>query len=149
VGRRTHVEFETLLKGFNGARSRFSASRAGSDECFQAIFEALAWVGAMRDRLREEQKPPPPALDGLYYVRNLVLHQGADVLEWFLIPPGVLGGSVLGGSVIGGGGSQAIWWPDRSEMPAPRSPAGRDEYDAHVAGNQVGDVLATVADAFA
>jgi hypothetical protein len=144
-----HVEFETLLAGFNAACSRFGSSRPGSDASFQAIFETLAWVGVLRDRLREERKPSPPALDGLYYVRNLVLHQGADVLESFLLPSGVLGASSLGTFALGSAGGQSIRWPNRANMPAPRSPKGAGEYDGNLAGKEVSDVLADVASALA
>ena len=140
-----HAELSVLLKGLSAASSRFASAPLEGVERFHAIFEILAWVGLIRDRLRQDSRPSPPVLDGLYYVRNLVLHQGADVLEWVLFPGAELGMLVLGESSLGSISRHASVWPPRNQMPAPRSSSGAAEYDMHIAGREVTVVLEQVA----
>jgi hypothetical protein len=142
----SHVDTHVLLRGFNAARERFAASQPPADEAFHAIFETLAWAGVLRDRVSSEGKQSPPRLDGLWFVRNLVLHQGADVLEWVFIPGAELGTLVLGVSQFGAGTHAGWWWQSRSELPAGRSEAGAAEYDAQLAGREVVEALRQVAD---
>jgi hypothetical protein len=94
------------VEGLDAAQARFAAADLAHDEdkSFQALFEMLAWVGAIRDHLFDDDKPIPPVLDGLYYIRNLVIHQGADVVDWiFSLTSPAIGASALGAGPIGGG----------------------------------------------
>jgi hypothetical protein len=139
------VELSVLLKGLGAAYSRLASAPPEGVERFHAIFEILAWVGSIRDRLRQDSRPAPPVLDGLYYVRNLVLHQGADVLKWTLFPGAELGILVLGESSFGSISRHAWVWPPRNQMPAPRSSSGVAEYDTRIAGREVTVVLEPLA----
>jgi hypothetical protein len=139
--RQPHVEFSVLVDGFTSAQGRFAAAALAhnQDDSFHALFEMLAWVGAIRDRFKEEGTPIPPVLDGLYYVRNLVIHQGADVVEWiFSLTSAAIGASPIGAAPLGGGAaasSQA--WPAREKLPRPRSMTGAEAYEKLVAGHEV------------
>jgi len=95
-------------------------------------------VGAVRDRIREESQPIPPTLNGLYYVRNLVIHRGADAVS---IIAGTYGRATYGSGTYGG---DAHVFPSRDELPPPRYPTGLTDYDAHVAGT---DIYATLRNA--
>jgi hypothetical protein len=158
-GSARHVSNAELLECFRIANERFDASAPPPNrEAFRALFEALAWVGALHDRLKEDQDaqgvPPkrrvfPPTLNGLYYVRNLVLHQGVDVLLQIPgIGPAVLGAAVLGSAVLGGGGGAAVAtvFPTLQALPIGQSPVGRDEYETHVASRNVNVTMATAAE---
>jgi hypothetical protein len=101
----------------------------------------LPWVGSIRDRLRSESRAAPPVLDGLYYVRNLVVHQGAEVLEWVFFSGAEWGEMVWGESSWGSISRHAWVWPTRDRLPTPHSQAGAAEYDSRVAGREVIDVL--------
>jgi hypothetical protein len=142
-----HVDLPVLIAGFNAARERFEAAKPDSDGPFYSLFEALAWVGAIGDRCKAEERPRPPLLDGLYYARNVVLHQGADVLDWVLIPGAELGMLVFGVSALGSTSRHTWEWPALAAMPEPRSPAGKAEYQALVAGREVTRVLNSLAQA--
>jgi hypothetical protein len=133
-----------LVAGFRSAKARFVDADAGSDEKFHALFEVLAWVGAIRDRLHKDKQPIPPVINGMYYARNVVLHQGADVLEWIFVPPAVLGQFVVGFSRLKEDGQQGTWWPERDMMPKPQSPTGTAEYEAHLAGHTPEAVMEAV-----
>jgi len=115
--RRASSTFRTS-GGFDAARGRFATSHPASDEAFHGIFEVLAWTGALRERLGNES---PLALEGLWYVRNLVLHQGTDILEWIFIPGAELGTLVLGVSRLGTSTTKGWWFQPRAVMPEPRS----------------------------
>jgi len=85
----SHVQTGTLIDGLASARARLVASTPWTDPSFHAIFELLAWAGAVRDRFRDERRDIPAVLNGLWYVRNIVLHQGADILYWIMTPGSV------------------------------------------------------------
>ena len=135
-----------LLAGLEQARSRFGRCDPGTDEAFYAIFEALAWIGAIRDRLSLDGVDPPAIIDGLYYMRNVVLHQGADVLYWLLISSGKLGTASLGTMKFGGGSlPRKPQWPAVGQFTPPRPPrTGEKEYETMLAGKSV---VATLNDA--
>lgn len=141
-----HVETPVLLDGLHDARRRFIRTRVGTPAAFHAAFEVLAWAGAIRDRFEQEGRPIGSVLNGLWYVRNLTLHRGVDVLDWILIPGGTLGGTTFGGSPFGGGGGYQEWtWRFRQEMPEPRSKRGAKDYDAHIAGRSITEVFGDLA----
>ena len=144
--RRTHVPLATLAAGFNKARDRFvEASGAHESEAsFQSLFEALAWAGAIYDRLRGRHDVAPE-LRALWFVRNLVIHQGADVLlRTILVSGSELGMAVLGESVLGSATQWGWKWAPRQLLPEPQSLHGAAEYDSHVADHVVTDTLEAV-----
>lgn len=128
------VDTVVLLHGFEAARQRLGRSLPGTDEAFHAIFEALAWAGSIRDRLKDDGIPRPPVLDGLYYIRNVVLHQGADVLPWLYEPAATVGGTFRVGTTKVGPGLKAWVWPFQGDFNPPLSPAGEREYVALLEG---------------
>jgi hypothetical protein len=136
-----------LTRGFNAARARFEAlaGQDDADEAFIALFDAVAWSGAICDRLRDEQKSVPAEVNGLWFIRNFVLHQGADALARTVIFGAAYVGTPLGWP---GAASDEWTWRDRSELPRGKSERGRAEYDSHLAGRQVTSVLDAVAAAF-
>jgi hypothetical protein len=88
----------------------------------------------------------PGLLDGLYYVRNIVIHQGVDVIERVVTGGGAFASSAFATSAFGGPPVPiAPVWPPRSAMPVPRSSVGITAYDADVEGEVVTDVLAKLA----
>jgi hypothetical protein len=105
---------------------------------FFTLYETVAWAGGVCDRLDDERVPSeswPPGLEGLRYVRNIVLHQGADVLVSVLVERGSeLGTWVLRSPL----GTPSKWeWPPRNEMPLPQSKRGASDYDKHLAGQEL------------
>lgn len=129
-----------FIDGLDGARARAATIEDASTwEAFHAVFEALAWVGAIRDRLGRHETTLR-TLNGLYYVRNLVLHEGAEVLAW---EPTTYGTGTYGSGRYGG---TRVWkWPSRDELPSRRRDVAVDaDYDEHVAGREVPVVLAAV-----
>jgi hypothetical protein len=136
----------TLVAGFRDAVARVEASGSG-EEGFRAMFEALAWAGAVRDRLRSSGSPIP-ALTGLWYVRNLVLHAGAEVV-WAVT---AYGAATYGSATYGGVGfafgtagvsRSGTMFPPRSTLRPEESRRnfGGSEYDEHVATRPVMEVL--------
>jgi hypothetical protein len=67
----------TLVSGFGDAIERVRSSGIAGEAGFRAMFEALAWAGAVRDRLKGSGAPIP-TLTGLWYVRNLDGGAGAS-----------------------------------------------------------------------
>ena len=132
-----------LLDGLEQARLRFARCEPGTAEAFHAIFEALAWIGASHNRLVADGLDRPAILDGLYYMRNVVIHQGVDVLSWLLFPgSGKLGAASLGAFKLGGSGPSLEWrWPLVGECKSPESPTGTDEYRTMIAGSSVAATL--------
>jgi len=135
------------VDGLRRAALRLGTARTTSTpEAFYALFESLAWAGAVCDRLRDEKQPLPPTLGGLWYVRNLVLHQGADVL---LRITGVYGSAIVGGGVLGekmlgsaGRPETRSRFPPIDDLPPGRSKAGRLEYMSHVQELEANTVFA-------
>jgi len=139
-----HVPFRLLLNGFDLARARVEAVEASDEQAFHAIFETLAWVGAIRDRLGAKRVAEElPAVAGLTYVRNLAVHAGADVLAWI---PSTYGVATYGSGTYGG--AMRVWeWPPRDRLPPPERKQADSVvafYDSHVAGRDVRVVLADV-----
>jgi hypothetical protein len=137
------VDFVVLVQGLAAATGRLKVASPQSPEAFHAALETLTWVGALRDRLIADNRDVPPVLEGLYYARNVVVHQGADVLEWMVIHGTELGQWVLGQGELGRKSAQYWTWPLRSKMPPPRSLSGAGEYDGLVAGEEVASVMDT------
>lgn len=139
------VDLSVLIAGLVAANARLTSTQPGSSEAFHGAFEALAWIGAIRDRLRRDRQPVPPIVNGLYYVRNVVIHQGADVLEWMIIHGSSLDDWVLGKGQLGRR-SQKYWtWPLSAEMPTPLYETGKEEYDTLVGGRDAAETLAEAA----
>ena len=144
-----HVSTEVLIGGLEAACARFVASKAGTASSFQAAFEMLAWVGAIRDRFNEECRPIPSVLNGLCHVRNFSVHEGVDPLEWFVYDEHTpLDGPVFPGEWLYPGESYTEWkWRPRKELgsrPRSRKKTASDpacDYDKHVAGRGVRDVF--------
>lgn len=134
----TSVEFAVLRGGFIAAAERFGEEKDASPAGSHALFETLAWVGVVRDRLKPDE---PLIVRGLYYARNIVLHEGADVLAFALYP----GPDLYPSETLYPGFRRVSRWPMRHELPPPRSSTGAHEYDRLVAGREVGNVLAEVA----
>ena len=146
--RQTHFPLKTLVAGFEKARERLeAATRAADDESsFHSLFEAVAWAGVIY-----EHKPikgrhdVPPELRGLWFVRNLVIHRGADVVLWTMAVPGSEPGLLVPGKSALGTVTQWGWqWPPRALLPQPDSDKGSGEYDSHLAGRIVADTLTVV-----
>ncbi len=134
-----------LILGFGEAGGRVRNSPDPADaQGFAAIFESLAWAGVIRDRLKKDVKSIPPIINGLWFVRNLVLHQGADVVRVInTYGAGTFGSATFGGAPFGGGLTiNSYVFPPRSQLPAGRSKVGGPDYDALVAGEPIGVVFA-------
>jgi hypothetical protein len=74
------VDRAWFFRGFLSAVDRFHAAALGTDpeDAFHALFEALAWVSSIDERLGLPQDPA--ALRGLRFVRHRVHHQWAHTL---------------------------------------------------------------------
>jgi hypothetical protein len=143
VQRRTHVPLETLATGFDHSRERLTGAR-DSDASFHSLFEALAWSGLLYERL-SGRHDVVPELKGLWFVRNVVLHQGADVLlRTVLVPGAELGMMKLGQSKLGSVTQWGWKWPPRQLLPEAKSPRGSSEYDARIADHVVRETLEVV-----
>src|SRR2546428_4540020 len=107
---RSRVPLRTLADGFEAARARFqlAAGSADRDGAFIALFDVVAWAGAIGDWLKDSSKATnptiPPLLLGLVYVRNRVIHLGADALfQGTFLMPSVYGGTPFGIAPFAGG----------------------------------------------
>jgi hypothetical protein len=139
MSQRQHsVPTSALVDGFKAAHERFKASMPGADEAFRAIFEVLAWAGAIRDRLRDDAITSPPIIDGLWYMRNVILHQGADVLPWLYEPAGMVGTMKLG---VSDPPLKSWQWPYRGDFDPPISTVGQSEYVSTLEGE---DAISTL-----
>lgn len=135
-----------LIAGFEEARRRYDAAAPSPDrqeEAFRALFETVAWVGAIRDRLGNERRTLSPEIDGVHFVRNLVIHRGADALHRS-IAIATFGGAAFGTVPFGGGVDYGWRWRTRADLPPPRSKTGLSEYDTNIAGNSPTDTFATI-----
>ena len=135
-----------LFAGLENAYDRL-LSAIGYDEAFQAVFEILHWLVSLDDRYGRHtgdgvhwldaatkgRRPDGPAsgtvaLKALMYARNSVHHRWADAVYWtegaefpIRLQPGQGFGE----------------WRWRPNIPPPRNPKGRDEYDRTMAGRSV------------
>lgn len=141
------VDVGVYVRGFALARDRFEAAGGEWERGFRGLLEAVAWAGTVRERQRQHDCDE---LDGLWFVRNLMLHVGGDALLQAVVSHGtVLGTWVLG---VGRLGMQDVheWrWRSRAELPRTISGAGTDAYDEHLDGRPVADTLSAVARYFA
>ena len=152
---RTRVPRRTLVEGFEASRVRLNTAigRSDPDDAFIALFEVVAWAGAIGDwfqnrrRTRKATTPTTPAeIQGLWYVRNRVLHFGSDaLLQGTLLMPTLYGAGTYGTATFGGSYPVTTWtWKPSHRLPRGRSNAGKTEYDSLLAGNQVAKTLETV-----
>lgn len=143
------------MTGFESARARFTeaAGTGDRDGAFIALFDVVAWGGATGDWLlkRSAAKKNEPVIQGLWFVRNRVLHYGADALyQGTFLMPSVFGGAPFGVSPFGGGYSVSAWeWKPSRSLPRGRSPAGKAEYDSLLARRFVLETLQTASDQLA
>jgi hypothetical protein len=153
---RTRVPLRTLVDGFDNARLRFEtvAGGADADAKFIALFEVVAWGGALYDWFKKREKRsktkrgiPPDAL-ALWFVRNRVLHYGAEALfQMTTLRPQPLvvlansGSRLFGPTVVW---SPPTWRPSR-RMPKGTGNVGKKEYDSLFANKPITETLAHVA----
>jgi hypothetical protein len=145
--RPTQFPLKTLAAGFNKALERLESATQtiDSEASFHALFEALAWAGAIHHRISGKHDVPSE-LKGLWFVRNLVLHRGADAVLLVVTPGSEPGRLVPGMSALGTTTQWGWKWPPRQLLPnpEPRSLHGSAEYDSHVAGRTVPDTFNVV-----
>jgi hypothetical protein len=143
------VDSKMLVTGFEAARARFlaAASDVDAEHGFHALFEVVAWGGAVLDRREKvEKKPLCPELQGLWYVRNLIIHRGTDARTWSVILPAIGWGDAWG-EAWGGRPEERGWtWPERRYMPPHQSDKGLQQYETHLAGKVITETLATVSE---
>jgi hypothetical protein len=140
-----HVPDQWLGDGFEAARARFGVAGAEPSLAFAALFEAVAWAGTINERLRPIGRSTPE-LQGLWFIRNRVIHGGADALRWVMVSPGAMLGAAAFGSVSFGQGPTFGWcWAKTPELPPRESQVGAEEYETHLATRNVSTTLATVA----
>jgi hypothetical protein len=152
--RSSRVTFGTLVDGFEQARGKFNnaANQNELDEkaVFFALFEVVAWAGATGDwllksqRRRNKARPNPPTIQGLWYVRNRVLHYGAQaVYHGVMVMPGAFGSAGFGRMGFGGAHVvRTLTWRPRTALPKGVGVAGKQEYEAHLAKQPVSNTLA-------
>jgi hypothetical protein len=136
----TTVDTKTLIEGFESARARFDESAPGSAHEFHAIFEVLAWPGAIKDRFDAEKKHVPDVLAGLWLVRNQALHRGAEIAAWTMAPGSIMRAAHTS-QVILPPGKRSLTWPARSAFMARSNARGAAEYDARIAGRGITEVF--------
>jgi hypothetical protein len=133
-----------LIDGFEAAHTRLRpvAWQGDADAAFIALFEVVAWAGAIRDwwRVRGRSRVVP-GFDGLWFVRNRVIHLGADALSQVTVfVSGAYGSGPYGRGPFGGGGGYTtptwIWRPSH-RLPRGKSPVGKAEYDSMLANEPV------------
>jgi hypothetical protein len=138
-----HVPDAWLSDGFLAARSKFGVAGGDSKLAFTAL-ECVAWTGSINERLRDDGLSSAE-LQGLWFVRNRVVHGGADVLRWVMVDGGAMLGAATLPFVLGQGPTYGWLWPSRAEFSARRSDVGAREYDSHLTGKNVGATLEAVA----
>jgi hypothetical protein len=147
VRSRRRVPLRTLVEAFEAACKRFGEVAGGTDAdaAFIALFDVVAWAGATGDWLRNRSKARsrtvPPTVQGLWYVRNRILHEGPDALFQNTVVVG-FGMAPFGVGPFGGGIMTGWAWKPSRSLPRGRSPAGKREYDSLVANKPVTDTLA-------
>ena len=107
---------------------------------FVALFDVVAWAGAICDWYgHPSRKRKIPELEGFWFVRNRVLHDGAEA---FLHSTGI-GLGRFGRGPFGVG--EGTWtWRRRARLTKPppgKGTRGRHEYDQHLAEKTVSATL--------
>jgi hypothetical protein len=134
------VPDEWLVSGFADAIERVRASGLSGEEGFRAMFVVMAWAGALCDRFKDSGAQIP-TLSGLWYMRNLTLHAGMEVV-WAAV--GFYGYGTLGsGSPASKTRKSPRLFPRREALRERKSQRdrGADEYETHVAMRPVIAVL--------
>jgi hypothetical protein len=134
----------TLASGFEAASQRFDAAcgRPDAEAALHAVFEAVAWAGALRDRFRKEGRDVYPELKAFWFVRGVVLHSGADALDWLVAIPGAeLDTLVLGVSKLD---SQTVWRGVWRPVEKRSREEGEAEYGKHLKGKDIASTLRTL-----
>jgi hypothetical protein len=139
-----------LASGFERATIRFeeACAKPHPEAALHALFEAVAWAGALRERLGRERREVYVELEALRFVRDLALHEGADALDWAVDVPGSeLGTLVLGVSALGTDTTWAGTWRSVSSLPPNRQRGdrpGERQYEDHLVGRRIADTLNAV-----
>jgi hypothetical protein len=131
----------TLASGFEAASLRFDAAcaRPDAEAALHALFEAVAWAGALRDRFCKEGREVYPELKAFWFVRGVVLHSGTDALDWLVAIPGAeLGTLVLGVSKLD---SHTVWSGVWRPVEKRSREEGEAEYGEHLKGKNVASTL--------
>jgi hypothetical protein len=137
----TKVDLGVYVRGYERARRRFSEAGDEWELGYGALLETVAWAGWLRER----HKGRSPELDGLWFVRNLLLHVGGDALVQAITIHGtVLGTWVLGAGVLGMGDVHEWRWRPRAELSETDSDAGTRAYDKYLAGRAIEGTLEKV-----
>lgn len=135
------VDIATLFAGFERARERFMNDRLGTDPAvvFMSIFEALNWSVSIEEQLRDSGIPlgDEEIVRAVRYARNAVHHRWADALE---VTDGAQLPAVLPAPLFE--------WRWTRDLPPPRNPTGKEEYDHLVAGQPVRYTLDSLSLAF-
>ena len=144
----SRVPLRTLAAGFEESRARFNlvTRSAAPDDVFIALLEVVAWAGAIREWLRCQSKAKNRTiaeLEGFWFVRNRVVHDGA---EGFLHT--TRHGLGRYGKAAYGEGEGTWVWKRRAPLTKPKTKGmgnvGKEEYDSHLARKPVSATLATI-----
>jgi hypothetical protein len=146
------VSLQIYVRGFARAHTRFDEAGHDWERGFHAVFETVTWSGSIRERLRA-LSGDCPELEGLWWVRNLVVHVGGDALTQTIVSHQASLANSISMVYRNIEAERALsdtpaWqWRRRHEIPRhPQSPVGTDEYDTHLAGKAVAQTFAAVAD---
>jgi hypothetical protein len=103
----------------------------------------VAWTGSIGERLRKKKGFAPGVIQSLYYVRNAVVHNGAETLMQgtFARP---YGAGPYGAGAYGAGELTEWAWKPRNAFLPPNSQAGATEYDSLLDGKSVRTTFAEV-----
>lgn len=142
---RSRVPLRTLIGGFEESRRRFDTitGSAMRDDVFVALFDVVAWAGAICDWYSQPSRKRKLAeLEAFWFVRNRILHDGAEA---FLHTTG-FGLGRFGHGPFGVG--EGTWtWRRRTRLTKPpknkpgMGKRGKREYDLHLAERTVSATL--------
>jgi hypothetical protein len=127
-------------------RLRPVAWHADADAAFIALFEVVARAGALRDWWNVPGRGKAVSgIDGMWFVRNRVLHFGADALSQVTVFVSGFGQGPFGQGPFGGSYTTPSWmWKPSHQFPRARSNIGRAEYDSMLAGKSVAMTTETI-----